>query len=526
MHQAMNRLPSIPLLLAPALLSVLPVRGSAAEPALLPTRAPPVAYEQGFRSVADAQLRAWIGFLASPECEGRESGTRGYDIAARYVASIFEEMRLVPGGDPVLGGARSWFQEFTLVRRKWDLEKAVLEIGAGSGGGTAEVIPLSGKVRVRSRRAIEWTGPWVFVGRGEGAESDAPDDFRGVDVEKSVVVVLPREAETRRTTDMMRGAIAAGARRIVIISDRAAGSRDSPDPPELPEDQVAKHEASGPPEVVYLPRVMLERMLAGTGAGIDEVLPRGPARSRAFQGRSLRLHIPFTETRRGTRNVVAWAPGSDPDRTREVVLVTAHLDHMGIDGNKVFRGADDDASGVAAVLGVARAFATNPTRPRRSILFACFAAEEKGLIGSEHFAARLGFPVERIVLALQLDMVGRDEERPPAELARDNAHSIHVVGSKRHSRELDPWVLAANDLVGLALEYDEERVYERSDHYVFGRRGVPVALFFSGFHADYHGVGDVPEKINYGKVAAVTRLVFALAYEVADRERRLSINRL
>jgi hypothetical protein len=142
-------------------------------------------------------------------------------------------------------------------------------------------------------------------------------------------------------------------------------------------------------------------------------------------------------------------------------------------------------------------------------------------------------PLASIALEIQMDMVGRDEEvlsddPAKAEKAEDNRESIHVVGAARHSLELDPWVHEVNALpgAGLRFEYDEERVYARSDQYNFGKHGVPVVFFFAGFHRDYHQPGDTPDKINYEKVAKVTRVVYSLAYEVADRPRRLTINRL
>ncbi|MBI4602800.1 MAG: M28 family peptidase, partial [Planctomycetes bacterium] len=138
--------------------------------------------------------------------------------------------------------------------------------------------------------------------------------------------------------------------------------------------------------------------------------------------------------------------------------------------------------------------------------------------------------LDRIALEVQLDMVGRDEEvrssdPKAAERAADNVNTLHVVGSKRRSLELDPWIQAVNEHVGLGFEYDEERVYARSDQYWFAERGVPVVFFFAGFHPDYHQPTDTPEKINFAKLTRVTRLVFALAFEVADRERRLGVNR-
>jgi Zn-dependent M28 family amino/carboxypeptidase len=183
------------------------------------------------------------------------------------------------------------------------------------------------------------------------------------------------------------------------------------------------------------------------------------------------------------------------------------------------------------VLAVAKAFAANDVRPRRSIAFMLFTAEEKGLWGSSYFVEKPPFPLEKIVLEIQLDMIGRNEESrsgdpKKAEKADDNVRTLHVVGSKRRSLELDPWIHALNSHTGLGFEYDQEDVYTRSDQWSFASRGIPVVFFFAGFHPDYHQPSDTPEKINYEKVSLVARLVFGLAFEVADREKRLAIHRL
>jgi hypothetical protein len=486
----------------------------------------PAAYQAGFASVAERDLRAWLEFLASPELEGREAGTRGFDVAARYVASVLDGL-----GVPSFGG--SYFRPFDLVRRKRDLSRAEITVeapprGVGPPAAPSLAIPLAGQVSLDAARDIDWSDPWVFVGYGEGPESDAPDDLAGLDLEGKVALVLPPAGKKSREA---AGAAAAGARRIIVISDERARRGSGLESPELPRHLLDRWlEPEARPDVVYIARTAANRILEAFGTSVEKLLG-GPGRPRPFplDGSGIRIKVPWTEIVRPTRNVAGWLDGADPDLRREVVVLGAHLDHIGTRGAEVFRGADDDASGVSAILAAAKAFVVNPTRPRRSILFAFYAAEETGLHGSRHFVDHPPVPLDRMVLAIQLDMVGRNEESPPgapAEKAEDNVRSIHVVGSRRHSRELDPWVQRLNDLVGFSLEYDEERVFERSDHYQFALRGIPVVLFSSGFHPDYHKSTDTPEKINYAKVASVARLVFALAYEVADREKRLTVNRL
>ena len=192
----------------------------------------------------------------------------------------------------------------------------------------------------------------------------------------------------------------------------------------------------------------------------------------------------------------------------------------------------------------------NKQRPRRSILFAFFAAEEKGLLGSTYFVDHPPVPLENLILEIQLDMVGREEEgsRPGATARGDGGggtagadkagtgsegrtsalggDAIQTVGTLRHSDELDPWVRAIVQRIGVKLDHGDENFYPMSDQYCFGNRDIPVVFFFCGMHSDYHKPTDTVDKIDFAKLAAVTRISFALAFEVADRERRLVRNRV
>ncbi|HVR76004.1 MAG TPA: M20/M25/M40 family metallo-hydrolase [Planctomycetota bacterium] len=481
---------------------------------------PPPAYRAGFESISERDLRAWLGFLASAELEGRESGTRGYDVAARYIASVLEGLGVVP-----MGGDGTYFQEFHLVRLERDLENARLELRGGSG--EPESFPLRDHVAVRAGGDIDWSGPWVFAGHGDGGP-DAHDDFHGLSLEGKVVLVIPRPGSRREE----EGARRAGARRVVIVSDERVKSRAG-----LSSGQRAMEPGAKLPvedlgmDVVYLSRAATDRVLSRAGTSVERLLA-GPARPLPdlLDGVAVRLELKVRETRRATRNVVGLVEGSDPALRGEVVAVGAHLDHVGIQDQKLFPGADDDASGTSAVLGVASALALNPVRPRRSVLLLFFAAEEIGLLGSSYFVDHPPVGLDRFVAEFQLDMVGRNEERTSddparAERAEDNVNTIHVVGSTRHALELDPWLSSVNEHVGLVFERDEERVYTRSDHYHFARHGIPVTFFFAGFHPDYHKPTDTIEKINFTKLLNVTRLVYSIAYEVADRERRLPVNK-
>jgi hypothetical protein len=223
---------------------------------------------------------------------------------------------------------------------------------------------------------------------------------------------------------------------------------------------------------------------------------------------------------RGERapNVVGILPGSDPSRRGEYIVYTAHMDHVGVGrpdaaGDSIYNGADDNASGTAAVMGIAEGFAALSEPPARSVAFVLVSGEERGLWGSRHFVESGTISASQIVANLNLDMVGR------------NWPDTIVAIGKEHS-DLGRTVLEVSDRhpeLGMTVIPDpwpEQRFFFRSDQYSFARRGVPALFFFNGTHEDYHRPGDVPEKIDGEKAARIARLAFFLGLEVANRPER------
>jgi Zn-dependent M28 family amino/carboxypeptidase len=244
--------------------------------------------------------------------------------------------------------------------------------------------------------------------------------------------------------------------------------------------------------------------------------------------------VAFKQSVRRTQNVVAVWPGSDPKLKGEYVAVGAHYDHVGVrnvpegqDG--LYNGADDDGSGTVALLEMAEVFASNP-KPKRSILFVWHSGEEKGLWGSGHFTDNPTVPIGQIVAQINIDMIGRSRtaadtpERFPQMTGPDE---VHVVGSRMISDELGDVLVSVNSKLHkltFNAHYDRpndpERIYFRSDHYNYARKGIPIAFFFSGIHADYHGVDDEVDRIDFRKLERVTETVYATLWELATRAGR------
>jgi hypothetical protein len=229
-----------------------------------------------------------------------------------------------------------------------------------------------------------------------------------------------------------------------------------------------------------------------------------------------------------SENVLAFIEGSD--RKDEVVVITAHYDHVGVEDGVVYNGADDDGSGTVALLEIAQAFAKAKASghgPRRSVLVMPVSGEEKGLLGSRYYSENPVFPLENTVADLNIDMIGRFDS-----VHATSAPYVYVIGSDRLSTELHAVNEEANRLyVGLELDYtfnapdDPNRFYYRSDHYNFARKGVPSIFYFSGVHEDYHQPGDDVEKIRFDLLRQRTLLVFHTAWSLANREGRITVDK-
>lgn len=230
-----------------------------------------------------------------------------------------------------------------------------------------------------------------------------------------------------------------------------------------------------------------------------------------------------------SENVVAFIKGSEkPD---EIVVISAHYDHLGIDAEgEIFNGADDDGSGTVAVMAIAEAFqkaVEEGNEPKRSILFLHVTGEEKGLLGSKYYANFPIFPLENTVVNLNIDMVGRTDVAH-----ENNPNYIYLIGSDKLSTELHELSEEINNkFTQLNLDYkyndknDPNRFYYRSDHYSFAKNNIPVIFYFNGTHENYHRISDTPDKINYELLAKRTQLVFYTAWEIANRENRIKVDK-
>ncbi len=442
--------------------------------------------------VAD-ELLAHVGALTAPEMEGRASGTAGGERAGRYLADRLAAMGLRPGGD-----AGSFVQSFTL------------STGVVVGPGTAlERLGASGRTLEVGR---EWTphggspggevsGEVVFVGHGVVAADQGYDDYAGADVRGKIALALddaPAHLLDLRPSRLEK-LIAArrhGASALLIASDSLPSLGATAASVRLVSATVTRAAADLLLEPSAKTTAQLGRALA------DSRLPASFA-----TGVGVRIRVNFEREDRRTGNIIGILPGADPARAAEAVVLGAHYDHLGRTGGLVHPGADDNASGTAVVLGLARAFAEGGATPR-TLVFALFAGEEMGLLGSTHYARHPAVPTERTVAMLNFDMVGRMRER-----------RLHVGGVESGTglralvREA-----AAGEPLDLTLH---ETPFAPSDHTPFYAAGAPVLFFFTGEHDDYHTPRDTADKINGHGMAEVARVAMRVVERLGGEARLL-----
>ncbi|WP_157215987.1 M28 family metallopeptidase [Flavisphingomonas formosensis] len=493
---------------------------------------------------ADA-FRAHVAFLADDLLEGRDTGSRGHRIAAAYVASEFEALGLKPGGEQ-----GSWYQE--------------VPFRSATLGGPAPKVAISGPRGTKSwtngtgvlvRPSVAETqqdvsAPVVFVGYGIDAPAQGMNDYAGLDVRGKIVAVLagtparlPSELAAHFGDEKAVMAERRGAIGIVTLptdqSDKAFPFAkrlqyiDTPSLTWIGKDGRPYQEA---PKVVIgaaLDVPVAEALFAGAARSYADVRAEA-AKGRQPRGLALKTTLRVTRIsihqRIDSPEVAAILPGSDPKLAGEYVVLMAHLDHLGIKKDAkpgedaIYNGALDNAAGVSTMLEVARALATSPEKPRRSVMFIANTAEEKGLLGADYFAHNPTVPIGSIVGLVDLDM----------PLLLYPFQDVIAFGAD-HATVAETVAKAAGEM-GVKLSPDpmpEQGIFTRSDHYMFVRQGVPAIMLATGFanggdkawggflSGNYHSVrDDMSQPILWDQGARFAKLNYLITRDLADADAR------
>ena len=444
----------------------------------------PAQLKTGWDSISPEQASQWLHILAGPKFEGRGSGQAGYTRAAHWVAGKVAEFGLQPMGD-----AGTFFQMLPMSRVTLDAAESKL---TGPGDFTIPAGPQLGFTRFGEGGEV--AGEIVVVtlsGRQPAVDESVPL--------RDKIVLYVADGEANFAAQRLIGRAGAAAVLQVVEGDSSTGSQ-------MASGGGGRQRNAGLAGTIR--RDAAEKLIEACGGEAGWLkTPEGVSYQAKPTGETATLRLRTRTEPASIPNVVAWLPGSDPALQDEYIVIGSHLDHLGIQNGVLHPGADDNGSGSTAVLSIARAMSENPVKPKRSVLFVWFAAEEIGLQGSAFYVDNPRLPLEKMNCMFNIDMVGRNEEKE-GDLPEANTDSVHLVGSKKGDTGLHDVIMRANESVGFKFEYDEEDVFGRSDQANFFKKGTSVAFLFGGFHPDYHRPGDGPDKINYEKITAAARLYY------------------
>jgi hypothetical protein len=461
-------------------------------------------------TITESDVMRRVGAIAADSMLGRATPSPGLERTAEYVASEFQRAGLRPAGEK-----GSYLQRFAVTRWTIDTSRSVVKLAAGSRLHVARL--------GTDARYVLGTIPSQPV-RGSVVLLASPDTSTatvGAEVRDRIVLLLVDFSKplSAGLSQKIVALARAGPKAVVVLSNRdsagfaqrlAAAAR-----PRLTRDQEPVSDEGAP--IIELHERALGPVLAA--AGIDA------ARLRRLEQEHTRPVPSLTIELRLARRVVAQArvpnvagilEGSDPLLRHEYVVYSAHIDHLGISPGQrdsINNGADDNASGVAGLLELVEAFSQPGVRPKRSLLFLAPSGEEDGLLGSAHFTEHPTVPLEQVVANLNMDLVGRNWRDSVIAVGLEQSDLGATLGR----------VVQAHPELGMtpiADRWPEERIFYRSDHYNFARKGVPILFFTSGTHADYHQPSDEAHRIDGEKEARLVRLLFYLGAAVADAASR------
>lgn len=481
-------------------------------------------------SITSDELKTMLYKYASDEFEGRNTGDKGQKMAVEYLKQKYIAM-----GIPTPLGGDDYFQEVPLEKQK--VAEATLTVNGTSYNSFEDqiVMAVSKSINMSLNNII-------YV--GYGIDDENYSDYKNRDVKGKFVLAKagePKNAEGHfitsgdsEATKWTNGRQAISSKREAAIDNGAQGLlyMDSA----LFSRYASFYQRNA--ESGTAGRLTLKSNKDGIiMLMINENLGKAiyPTIAEDSEPKEIETEINLEIENKSesitSENVVAYIEGSE--KPEEILVISAHLDHEGIKDGEIYNGADDDGSGTVALLEIAQAFKMAEKAghgPKRSILFLHVTGEEKGLLGSRHYADNDPiFPLEDTVADLNIDMIGRVD--PKRETGTRNY--IYLIGSDKLSTDLHNISEEANTkYVNMELDYkfnddnDPNRFYYRSDHYNFAKNNVPVIFYFNGTHDDYHKPSDTPDKIEYDLLETRTRLVFYTAWEVANRDERLVVDKV
>jgi Zn-dependent M28 family amino/carboxypeptidase len=513
--------------------------------------------QNSINKITASHLESYITFLSSPLLKGRMNGEEGLDVAAQYIAS----QAMLSGLKP--GNGNSYYQPYTVIKKTIDPVKTTIQVITGGKDTVTLQEPLF-QLLPTGPSDFVLEGEVVFAGYGIKADKYKYNDLDSLKTEGKILLVMerapmsgdgkkcqfeepnwikPMSFQMKLTTLMY-----SKAKAVLFVSDPKSGfhsfEESSPGIAGFLKSSVTldngKSQPANPfmaamPKVIFINRSVADALLNGSGHSLEELQNSIDStlhpHSFIITDKQLKISEVSQLEKKTLNNVAGYIEGSDPLLKNEVVVFSGHYDHIGASGDKVNNGADDDASGCAALLSMAEAFQSLKKKPSRSLLFLWVSGEEIGLYGSKSYVDHPLFPIENTIADLNLDMIGRDKEAADStsETPMTGPTSVFVI-SDTQSKDLRKIADEIEKKTSLGFDYSLSgrdhplQLFSRSDHYNFVQKDIPVLAFTTGIHSDYHTSRDVVEKIDFQKMELITRTVYQIGLTIANRKTRLVVD--
>ena len=475
------------------------------------------------RGITKKALKAKLTIIASAEMQGRETATEGQRKAAAYIEGQFKTMGLEPGN------GNNYQQEYpifidTLSTLSFVINNTSMVFGKDYVTNISSVVDTSANLK-------------EIILAGYGITDSIYDDYKDLDVKGKCVLITEGEPKLENGNYLLTGtdkhsrsyslyAKVNNARNhgaAIILFYQPIQPKSTPPLKSGPYINKGSRYSQGITILTITPNV-LETITQGLSTDLNDMINSGHSLSATLTT-NVQLDLKKEATAMHSTNVIGVLPGTD--KKDEFVFVTGHYDHLGTKNGKIYFGADDDGSGTCSVMQIAQAFMNAKAKgilPRRTMIFMTVSGEEKGLWGSEYYTEHPTVDLAKASADLNIDMVGRIAP----DYTGNPKNYVYVIGDDKLSSDLTPLTDSIdNQYMHMELDRkfndpkDPARIYYRSDHYNFAKKGVPILFYFNGIHADYHQPTDTVDKINFKLMTKRAKLVFFTAWAVANREAML-----
>ena len=521
---------------------------------------PQVSFSQelypGESLITENQLKSYVTFLASPLLNGRENGEPGLEIAQQFIISQADLAGLKPAN------GNSYLQPYQILENSFDESKSFL--GIKSGGGDIEKIdqPLI-QIMPTIPSDLNINGEVVFAGYGLKQMVYDYNDYADVNISGKIVLIMdgsPTSSDGKKYlfegNDWSAQFAAINAKISYVAFSRAKAIIIVPNPKSgattidqlypgiehefkasrrLKSDAGRRMPERNTPVIMLANREVADKLLEGSGYTLEELQQMidnslKPV-SFVIPNKEIYIEKPTKTEEKTLYNVAAIIEGSDPALKDEYLVFSCHADHLGAANGLVYLGADDNASGCAALLSLAKAFSESPNKPKRSMLFLWLSGEEIGLFGSQSYVDNPLVPLQKSVADINIDMIGRS--KGIADTSENNPMTgpkgVFVISGNQSEELLDIADKVDKESVidfdySLSGRDSELQLFSRSDHFNFVINDIPVLFFFSGLHTDYHTIRDTVDKIEFGKMEDIVKAIYRIGYTVANQPERLNVD--